>query len=249
MRRSAKPAPAVTKEQIDERMPVGDILARMREALGVKNDAELSRSIKVSQTAISSWKRRGAVPLVKCLEISQRTTRPLEWFLHGDSAREKKSSSDVFDLVELVTKPDQEGVLISTDRVKKLPVLAKLQRDLSEIAEDQSRSPAERDRADWFNIIAFADPAAIARHREKLDQIESHLKTINEAYESVESEIGWRPPGHLREAIILAMRLRQFDRSAWRDLLEAIRKAVEAGERGETIPKRRGAVTQAAKAE
>lgn len=76
--------------------PVNDVLERMREALGVKNDVELADALGVSKSTISSWKKRGAVPLEKCLAVSQATMCSLEVILHGSGGVRTHDVSDDF---------------------------------------------------------------------------------------------------------------------------------------------------------
>lgn len=75
---------------------VDAILGRMKAALGVKNDVELSNAIGVSKSTISSWKKRGKVPLDKCLMVSQRTMTSLEEILTGGGGILTHDVSDDF---------------------------------------------------------------------------------------------------------------------------------------------------------
>jgi hypothetical protein len=75
---------------------VDEVLARMRAALAVKNDAELSSVLGISKSAISSWKKRGKIPLETCLYISQTTMSSIESLLYGGGELKTHDVGDNF---------------------------------------------------------------------------------------------------------------------------------------------------------
>ena len=66
---------------------VPDIIARLRQATGAADDADLARRLRLSSRAVvSNWKRRDTVPLSECLQVARDQGVSLDWLLLGRGA-------------------------------------------------------------------------------------------------------------------------------------------------------------------
>lgn len=61
----------------------GPIIDRMREAVGVKKDADLAVVLNVAPGTIATWRKRNSVPYEHCLSLSVNHGVSLNWLLLG----------------------------------------------------------------------------------------------------------------------------------------------------------------------
>ncbi len=59
------------------------IIARLRKACGVKQDADLADYLSVTTSAVSTWKKNVGPPFDACYEVSNRTGVCIKWLLSG----------------------------------------------------------------------------------------------------------------------------------------------------------------------
>ena len=60
-----------------------DVIVRMRDALGVTNDAALADAVHVSPTAVHSWRTRNHVPYRHCVNIAVKQDISLDFLILG----------------------------------------------------------------------------------------------------------------------------------------------------------------------
>ncbi|MBI1208371.1 MAG: hypothetical protein GC191_13935 [Azospirillum sp.] len=63
------------------------ILERMKPEADAQNDTELAQKLGVPRPTLTSWRKRGSVPLEKCLEFADRHLISLQWLLTGDGKK------------------------------------------------------------------------------------------------------------------------------------------------------------------
>ncbi|MEQ5834207.1 LexA family transcriptional regulator [Marinobacter sp. NFXS9] len=59
------------------------IIHRMREAIGVKNDGLVGEYLGASKQAVYNWKSRGSIPIEYCVKFCVKTGRSLDWLIFG----------------------------------------------------------------------------------------------------------------------------------------------------------------------
>ena len=77
---------------------------RAKFALGVDSDAELSRALGISTSAVVGYHKRDSVPLEQCIKIANQTGVDLNWLILGRG-----------------TAPDGTSTITSDDYIK-IPV-------------------------------------------------------------------------------------------------------------------------------
>lgn len=60
-----------------------DIVARMREVIGAKNDAALAQALGLGVNAPSNWRQRNSPPYSFCAALAQATGVSLDWLIFG----------------------------------------------------------------------------------------------------------------------------------------------------------------------
>lgn len=60
-----------------------DIVARMREVIGAKNDAALAHALGLGVNAPSNWRQRNSPPYSFCAALAQVTGVSLDWLIFG----------------------------------------------------------------------------------------------------------------------------------------------------------------------
>jgi hypothetical protein len=58
-------------------------VARLRQVLGVANDAQLGRALGLRESAPGNWRARDSVPYRQCVEIAAERGVSLDWLLLG----------------------------------------------------------------------------------------------------------------------------------------------------------------------
>jgi hypothetical protein len=77
---------------------VSEILDRMKDAAGIKTDAQIAVHLGVSNKTVSSWRARNSLPIETVLQMSEETGKRVEAFLFGDEhGREPSNLEAVFD--------------------------------------------------------------------------------------------------------------------------------------------------------
>lgn len=69
------------------------IIARLREACGVRRDADLADYLGVTSSTLASWKKNVGPPFDACYEVSNRTGVCIKWLLNGDEPSSVQISS------------------------------------------------------------------------------------------------------------------------------------------------------------
>jgi hypothetical protein len=75
-----------------EPLVASEVIDRMREALLVATDAELSEALGVSKTTVSSWRTRNSVPFEACVRAAAEGITDLLWVLTGREYETPKPS-------------------------------------------------------------------------------------------------------------------------------------------------------------
>ncbi len=69
-------------------MEVLDILQKMFEAVGVKNKNQLAKYLKIENSLIAGWEKRGKIPEKYVYKISQDSNLPYEYFINNTNKNE-----------------------------------------------------------------------------------------------------------------------------------------------------------------
>ncbi len=85
---------------------VDSVLSRLKKLVGVYSDAELARSLGLTASNVSSWRRRNALPYKKCVQIAAEQNISLDWLLFG----KEEFSSDEADVA--TAQPTSDQVLV-----------------------------------------------------------------------------------------------------------------------------------------
>lgn len=76
---------AVNKKiNIMRELSVEQILGRLLQVLSAKNESELARLLDTSSSNISTWKKRGSVPLAICEQVARPRGLSMDWLLYGE---------------------------------------------------------------------------------------------------------------------------------------------------------------------
>ncbi|MBK8638049.1 MAG: helix-turn-helix domain containing protein [Chromatiaceae bacterium] len=62
----------------------GDVLDRLRQILGVKNDTDLAEALGKAKNTISTWRARNTKPFEICEQIADQRGISLDWLLTGE---------------------------------------------------------------------------------------------------------------------------------------------------------------------
>ena len=76
-------------------MVVKEVLKRMRIAFGVSSLKEMCRKLKISDTTVSSWRKRQNIPEKHILKCSQITGFDYEWLLLGKEIDANLSKNNI----------------------------------------------------------------------------------------------------------------------------------------------------------
>lgn len=64
-------------------MDVNDIIQRMRQVYGAKNDSALANELNLAVSAPSNWRQRNSPPFGICAEIAAKKGVSLDWLIFG----------------------------------------------------------------------------------------------------------------------------------------------------------------------
>ena len=88
------PIRVITPVELD----AGDIIGRMRQVVGAKNDAGLSVALGLTgASAPSNWRQRNSPPYAFCVNIAAALGVSLDWLIFGRSRHVSAASSDALD--------------------------------------------------------------------------------------------------------------------------------------------------------
>ena len=81
-------------------------LKRMRTALNAKNLKDMCNKLDISDTTISSWRKRKYIPEKHILKCSKLSNYRVEWLLTGEG--EEKDNQDATPQIELKLHSNKE---------------------------------------------------------------------------------------------------------------------------------------------
>jgi hypothetical protein len=64
-------------------MDVEDIIQRMRQVYGAKNDSALAAELNLAVSAASNWRNRNSPPIAICVDIAAKKGVSLDWLIFG----------------------------------------------------------------------------------------------------------------------------------------------------------------------
>ena len=64
-------------------MDVNDIIQRMRQVYGAKNDSALAAELNLAVSAPSNWRQRNSPPFAICADIAAKKGISLDWLIFG----------------------------------------------------------------------------------------------------------------------------------------------------------------------
>lgn len=65
-----------------------NIIHRMREVIGAKNDGLVGEYVGASKQAVYNWKNRGSIPIEYCVKFCIKSGKSLDWLIFGVAAQE-----------------------------------------------------------------------------------------------------------------------------------------------------------------
>lgn len=89
-----------------------DVLERIKVALGVPKDADLSRALDIPKTTISGWKQRNAVPYELCVQIADQKGASLDWLLTGQGQFTRTTPTEAGPQEPALSREEQEVLAI-----------------------------------------------------------------------------------------------------------------------------------------
>jgi hypothetical protein len=72
----------------EQRNAARRVIARLREALGVRSDREIGPLLGRSESVAGNWGLRGSVPREIIERVAEITERPVSWILYGNAVGE-----------------------------------------------------------------------------------------------------------------------------------------------------------------
>jgi len=122
-----------------EHFLVDSILARMREATGSKNDAQLASYLGVTRSVVSAWKTRGTIPYASCGQIHEQEGVSMDWLLTGkrttslaDNVNMSDKARKILELVQGMDEEQQDRVLRRALEQKRAAEKERLTQELRE---------------------------------------------------------------------------------------------------------------------
>jgi len=64
-----------------------NIIHRMREVIGAKNDGLVGEYVGASKQAVYNWKNRGSIPIEYCVKFCIKSGKSLDWLIFGEAAQ------------------------------------------------------------------------------------------------------------------------------------------------------------------
>ncbi|WP_199098977.1 helix-turn-helix domain-containing protein [Dyella sp. ASV21] len=71
-----------------------EIIQRMREVFGAKNDTALAAELNVTTSTPSNWRQRNSAPIAVCATIAATHGVSLDWLVFGEGAMYPKHDQD-----------------------------------------------------------------------------------------------------------------------------------------------------------
>ncbi|WP_342632113.1 LexA family transcriptional regulator [Marinobacter alkaliphilus] len=62
------------------------IIHRMRDAIGARNDGAVGEFVGASKQAVYNWKNRGSIPIEYCVKFCVKTGKSLDWLIFGSES-------------------------------------------------------------------------------------------------------------------------------------------------------------------
>lgn len=72
-----------------------DVIGRLKVALSVDRDTDLSKLLNIPKTTISGWKGRESIPYEICVQVADDTGYSIDWLLTGMGPRKRGVVEDV----------------------------------------------------------------------------------------------------------------------------------------------------------
>lgn len=147
------------------------VLSRLKEVFSVSKDIDLARVIGIPKTTLSSWKRRGKVPYLICVQIAEQRGISLDWLLTGKESSDSSSDSES----ELERLKSQESIIESDGCYE------------SELSDHKQCSVPNRigtDMTDFLAELARLTPEQQAqalefiREKRRLNELEARVSAL-----------------------------------------------------------------------
>lgn len=113
----------------------GEVLNRLHQVLGVKNDSQLSEAIDINRATVGNWRSRDSVPYSLCVEIAEQRGVRLDWLLTGEGSMLRGAD---------VGASEEQGGYLSNPREQALLTLwreldEEAQREIQRAAQEKKR--------------------------------------------------------------------------------------------------------------
>jgi hypothetical protein len=76
-------------EKMRDMRTASDVIGRIKVALGVDRDTDLSKLLNIPKTTISGWKGRESIPYEICVQVADDTGYSIDWLLTGVEPRKR----------------------------------------------------------------------------------------------------------------------------------------------------------------
>ncbi len=162
---------------------VDDALNRLKKLVGVYSDAELARSLGLTASNISSWRRRKSLPYKKCIEVAAEHGVSLDWLLFG----QKDSASD---------KPDLDPSL--SQHISNQRSVRGRSSGFSDLRKNHEYPPMGRTTSDT-NPMRL-DPASVLPDHEEPALNQKHKPVLVDDFHKVRADL---LRGSLRELLLM----------------------------------------------
>lgn len=111
-------------------LSVEQILGRLLLVLSAKNESELAKLLETTSSNISTWKKRGGIPLAICEKIARQRGLSMDWLLYGEGQMLRGQSAPADSGSSGPANPREQALLA-------------LWRELDEDAQREIQSAAE----------------------------------------------------------------------------------------------------------
>ena len=108
------------------------ILGRLLLVLAAKNESELAKLLDTTSSNISTWKKRGSIPLAICEQLARQRGLSMDWLLYGEGPMHRGEGGQV---VQAAAESPREQAMLALWR----ELDENAQREIQRAAEEKKR--------------------------------------------------------------------------------------------------------------
>ncbi|WP_175253508.1 helix-turn-helix domain-containing protein [Pseudomonas sp. BMW13] len=125
------------------------ILGRLLQVLSAKNESELARRLGTSSSNVSTWRKRGSVPLAICEQVARERGLSLDWLLYGEGAMHRGEAGQA---APIAAETPREQALLALWR----ELDEDAQREIQRAAEEKKRLNTLEQRVSELEAVVAA---------------------------------------------------------------------------------------------